>query len=60
MAAHTTHIFPRLVSGSETSQELQALQRLNSPLLRANPRNKTIPVLEFINWGDLVFAIMPR
>ena len=60
MVVRTTHVFPRLVSGSEPSQELEALRRLNSPLLRANPRNRTIPVLEFIKWGDLVFAVMPR
>ncbi|KAJ7583416.1 hypothetical protein C8J56DRAFT_791209 [Mycena floridula] len=49
-------IEPRLVHGNE----LKILEYLNTPELRANPMNRTIPVLEFITYDKLTFAVMPR
>ncbi|KAJ7583441.1 hypothetical protein C8J56DRAFT_1028397 [Mycena floridula] len=46
----------KLVHGDE----LKILQYLNTPEMRANPRNRTIPVLEFITFEALTFAVMPR
>ncbi|KAJ7583430.1 hypothetical protein C8J56DRAFT_1096620 [Mycena floridula] len=40
--------------------ELKVLQYLNAPEMRANPMNRTIPVLEFITHDTLTFAAMPR
>ncbi|KAF8882648.1 hypothetical protein CPB85DRAFT_1339423 [Mucidula mucida] len=45
---------------SSPTPELLALQRLNTPTARSDPRNHTIPVLDFVTWGGLVFAVMPR
>ncbi|KAH9478695.1 hypothetical protein JR316_0009153 [Psilocybe cubensis] len=42
------------------SQELRALQRLNSKDLRSDPLNHTIPVLDFLTFDNLVFVVMPR
>ncbi|KAJ7583428.1 hypothetical protein C8J56DRAFT_894116 [Mycena floridula] len=39
--------------------ELKILQYLNTPEMRANPMNRTIPVLEFITYEALTFAVMP-
>ncbi len=33
---------------------------LNSPELRSQTRNRTIHVLDFLTFGNLVFAVMPR
>ncbi|KAJ7583417.1 hypothetical protein C8J56DRAFT_953989 [Mycena floridula] len=46
----------KLVHGNE----LKVLQYLNAPEMRANPMNRTIPVLEFITYDKLTFAVMPR
>ncbi|KAG6847884.1 hypothetical protein H0H93_005197 [Arthromyces matolae] len=51
----------RLVSGREPSTELQILRMLNTESARNDPRNHTIPLLEFISFGaDWVFVVMPR
>ncbi|KAG6829196.1 hypothetical protein H0H92_005397 [Tricholoma furcatifolium] len=51
----------RLVSGrDEPTDELLILQKLNTATARADPRNHTIPVIEFITFDDLVFVVMPR
>uniref|UniRef100_A0A8H8CKR3 Protein kinase domain-containing protein n=1 Tax=Psilocybe cubensis TaxID=181762 RepID=A0A8H8CKR3_PSICU len=42
------------------SQELRALQRLNSKNLRSDPYNHSIPVLDFLTFDNLVFVVMPR
>jgi len=42
------------------TNELKVLQYLNKEGIRSDPRNRTIPVLEFITFNNLVFAIMPR
>ncbi|KAF9043528.1 hypothetical protein BDZ89DRAFT_1128232 [Hymenopellis radicata] len=44
---------------SSPTPEFLALQRLNTPAARSDPRNRTIPVLDFVTWGGLVFAVMP-
>ncbi|KAF8915008.1 hypothetical protein CPB85DRAFT_1433210 [Mucidula mucida] len=44
------------VSGSKPTKELQALRLLQSDALRDDPRNHTIPVLDFIEFNNQVFA----
>jgi hypothetical protein len=46
--------------GEEGVQELQILKLLNSAPLRLDPANATVPVLEFLAYGDWTFAVMPR
>ncbi len=53
-------ILCRAVSGSRLTKELRALRLLHSDALRDDPRNHTIPVLEFIEFNGQVFAVMPR
>ncbi|KAF8189339.1 kinase-like domain-containing protein [Pholiota molesta] len=43
----------------EGSIELQILRLLNSPSLRSDPRNATVPVLEFLEFDDWRFVVMP-
>ncbi|KAF9481616.1 kinase-like protein [Pholiota conissans] len=43
----------------ESSIELQILRLLNSPPLRANTRNATVPVLEFLEFHGWIFIVMP-
>ncbi|KAF9481611.1 hypothetical protein BDN70DRAFT_803119, partial [Pholiota conissans] len=43
----------------EGSTELQILRLLNSPSMRSDPRNATVPILEFIEFHGWVFAVMP-
>ncbi|TFK34375.1 hypothetical protein BDQ12DRAFT_738249 [Crucibulum laeve] len=50
----------RLVSGRIPSDELKILQRLNTPKVRADPRNHSIYALDYISFDGLVFVIMPR
>ncbi|PPQ72580.1 hypothetical protein CVT24_005089 [Panaeolus cyanescens] len=50
----------RLISGSEPSDELRIWQRLHSPALKNHPRNRAIPVLEFVEFDGLIFIVMPR
>ncbi|PPQ70715.1 hypothetical protein CVT24_000831 [Panaeolus cyanescens] len=50
----------RLVSGSETSEELAVWQRLHSPALKNHPRNRSIPVLDYVHFDGLTFIVMPR
>ncbi|RDB26627.1 hypothetical protein Hypma_005527 [Hypsizygus marmoreus] len=40
--------------------ELDILKWLNSPKARADPRNISIPVLEYIKYNDYTFVVMPR
>ncbi|KAJ7583435.1 hypothetical protein C8J56DRAFT_1167339 [Mycena floridula] len=49
-------ILIKIVHGNE----LKVLQYLNTPEMRANSINRTIPVLEFIAYEALTFAVMPR
>ncbi|KAJ7461005.1 hypothetical protein B0H11DRAFT_161503 [Mycena galericulata] len=46
--------------GSSPSAELEALQRFNVEPLRSDTRNHIIRVLDFISFGPLKFAVMPR
>ncbi|KAF9457533.1 hypothetical protein BDZ94DRAFT_1272850 [Collybia nuda] len=50
----------RLVSGRDPSDELKFLQRLNTEQARADPRNHSICILDYISFDGLVFAVMPR
>ncbi|KAL6302706.1 kinase-like domain-containing protein [Sparassis latifolia] len=45
--------------GKEGENERQILQLLNSEPLRSHPANTTVPVLEFIDYEDFCFAVMP-
>ncbi|KAF8888001.1 hypothetical protein CPB85DRAFT_1334833 [Mucidula mucida] len=53
-------VMVKAVSGSKPTKELQALRLLQSDALRDDPRNHTIPVLDFIEFNNQVFAVMPR
>ncbi|KAF8900810.1 hypothetical protein CPB85DRAFT_1458127 [Mucidula mucida] len=50
----------KAVSGSNPTKELRALRLLNSDTLRDDPRNHTIPVLDYLEFNGQVFAVMPR
>ncbi|KAF9481614.1 hypothetical protein BDN70DRAFT_830721 [Pholiota conissans] len=41
------------------SVELQILRALNSPSMRLDPRNATVPVLEFLDFHGWIFVVMP-
>ena len=43
----------------EGSIELRIFRLLNSPSMRTNPRNATIPVLEFLEFHGWTFIVMP-
>ncbi|KAI0057568.1 kinase-like protein [Artomyces pyxidatus] len=45
--------------GTEGSRELDILQFLNTPLIRSDPANATVPVLQFLRAGDWAFVVMP-
>ncbi|KAI5828395.1 hypothetical protein K523DRAFT_388322 [Schizophyllum commune Tattone D] len=40
--------------------ELRILEHLDQPDLRAHPRNRTVPVVEFVRYEQYTFAIFPR
>ena len=40
--------------------ELRILEHLDQPDLRAHPRNRTVPVVEFVRHEHYTFAIFPR
>ena len=44
----------------QISAELEALQRLDPEELRSDPRNRTIPILEYIDTDGFVFIVIPR
>ncbi|KIM47409.1 hypothetical protein M413DRAFT_199466 [Hebeloma cylindrosporum] len=51
----------RVVSDAdEPSNELKVLQYLNEEGIRLDPRNRTIHVIEFLTFYNLIFAVMPR
>ncbi|PPQ76010.1 hypothetical protein CVT24_006541 [Panaeolus cyanescens] len=50
----------RIVSGPIRSTEVEVLQRLTSPSALRDPRNITIPILEWLEFDGLVFIVMPR
>ncbi|KAF8891982.1 hypothetical protein CPB85DRAFT_1440922 [Mucidula mucida] len=50
----------KAVSGSIPTKELRALRLLHSDDLRDDPRNHTIPVLDYLEFNGQVFAVMPR
>ncbi|KAF9481627.1 hypothetical protein BDN70DRAFT_854812 [Pholiota conissans] len=43
----------------EVSVELQILRFLNSSPMRSDPRNATVPVLEFLEFHGWIFVVMP-
>ncbi|KAG2004496.1 other/AgaK1 protein kinase [Coprinopsis cinerea AmutBmut pab1-1] len=51
----------KLVSlGEQEWDELKIYKRLNTPEARADPRNRTLPVLDYIIYNGLVFVVTPR
>ncbi|PPR00739.1 hypothetical protein CVT24_000945 [Panaeolus cyanescens] len=53
-------VMVRLISGSEPSEELAVWKRLHSSALKNHPRNRSIPVLDYIRFDGLTFIVMPR
>ncbi|OCH86780.1 hypothetical protein OBBRIDRAFT_806534 [Obba rivulosa] len=49
-----------VAKGEDGMKELEILQYINSEPLRSDPRNATVPVLEFLQYQDWWFAVMPR
>jgi hypothetical protein len=45
--------------GSEGESELQILRYLNSEPVRSDPANSTVPVIEFLQFQDWNFVVMP-
>ncbi|KAF7763828.1 hypothetical protein Agabi119p4_8365 [Agaricus bisporus var. burnettii] len=50
----------KVISGAVPTNELKALQLLQSEPLRSDPRNHVIPVIEFIEFDRQTFVVMPR
>ncbi|KDR85852.1 hypothetical protein GALMADRAFT_132495 [Galerina marginata CBS 339.88] len=51
----------KLVSDATVvSDELKVLRYLNTEKARSDPRNHTIPIIEYLTFDGLVFAVMPR
>ncbi|KAF7763439.1 hypothetical protein Agabi119p4_7976 [Agaricus bisporus var. burnettii] len=50
----------KAISGAVPNNELKALQLLHSEPLCNDPRNRTIPVIEFIEYNQQTFVVMPR
>ncbi|KAF9478085.1 hypothetical protein BDN70DRAFT_68212 [Pholiota conissans] len=50
----------KVVADNLTRSELEILQLLNSEKMRKDPRNHTIPVIEFVQFQQYTFVIMPR
>lgn len=49
-----------MVAGSEASDELNVYKRLNTSEARLDPRNHTVPVLDWLTHKDFTFVVMPR
>ncbi|TFK31819.1 hypothetical protein BDQ12DRAFT_639562 [Crucibulum laeve] len=49
----------RLISGRIPSDELKIFQRLNTPEVRADPRNHSIYALDYVCFDGLTFVVMP-
>ncbi|KAF4610824.1 hypothetical protein D9613_007278 [Agrocybe pediades] len=50
----------KLISDGRASPELEILKFLNTEKAREDPRNHTIPVIEFLTLETLTFVVMPR
>ncbi|KAF8916837.1 hypothetical protein CPB85DRAFT_1288140 [Mucidula mucida] len=50
----------KAISGPLPSKELLALRRLSTEPLQNDPRNHTIPVLDYVIFNGQVFVVMPR
>lgn len=50
----------RAISAASATNELIAFRLLHSDALRDDPRNHTIPILEYIKFEEQIFAVMPR
>jgi len=50
----------KVISGRMPTNELRILQALNTQKARADPRNHTIHVLDFICFDSVAFVVMPR
>lgn len=58
---HASHCSYRLVSFSgEESDELKIYRLLNTPQARNDPRNHTVPVVDWIEYNGLTFVVSPR
>ncbi|PPR00532.1 hypothetical protein CVT24_005506 [Panaeolus cyanescens] len=49
----------RLVSDNQISDELRIWRRLHSPAIKNHPRNRAIPVVEYLAFDGLTFIVMP-
>jgi serine/threonine protein kinase len=52
-------VIKAVAKGNEGLRELKILQLLNSEPLKSEPDNATVPVLEFLDYGDWHFVVMP-
>ncbi|KAF8174929.1 hypothetical protein BJ912DRAFT_909635 [Pholiota molesta] len=50
----------KIVADETKRNELEILQALNTDSKRRDPRNHTIPVIEFIKFQQYTFVVMPR
>ncbi|PPR05617.1 hypothetical protein CVT26_009138 [Gymnopilus dilepis] len=57
---HGRHVVIKVVADDRPSHELEILEFLNSKQARSDPRNHTIPVIEFLRYDKFVFVVMPR
>jgi hypothetical protein len=55
---HNRDVVIKVVAKGD-SRELQILLLLNSQPLRSHPANQTIEVLDFLNYEDYHFTVMP-
>ncbi|PPQ73956.1 hypothetical protein CVT24_012545 [Panaeolus cyanescens] len=58
--AYGRDVVIRIVSGPERSRELEILKRLTSSPALKDPRNITIPILDWLEFDGLTFIVMPR
>ncbi|PPR00536.1 hypothetical protein CVT24_005510 [Panaeolus cyanescens] len=50
----------RLISDNDISDELRIWRRLHAPGVKNHPRNRAIPVIEYLEFDGLTFIVMPR
>lgn len=55
-----THLHYRVVADDKEAGEFEIYKTLNTKEMRSDPRNHTIPIVEFIKVEKYTFAVMPR
>ncbi|PPR00535.1 hypothetical protein CVT24_005509 [Panaeolus cyanescens] len=53
------YTFNESLAYNQTSDELRIWRRLHSPGIKNHPRNRVIPVLEYLEFDGLIFIVMP-